>query len=52
MEVRWTSMPPNGCAADRRTPGGKQGGGEKCCQKIQYRVQPDFPLARIATGVL
>ena len=21
MEVRWTSMPPNGCAADRRTPG-------------------------------
>jgi hypothetical protein len=21
MEVRWTSMPPNGCAADRRAPG-------------------------------
>ena len=24
MEVRWTSTPPNGCAADRRTPGAKQ----------------------------
>ena len=24
MEVRWTSMPPNGCAVDRRTPGTKE----------------------------
>jgi len=24
MEVRWTSTPPNGCAADRRTPGTKE----------------------------
>ena len=24
MEVRWTSMPPNGCAAIRRTPGTKE----------------------------
>jgi hypothetical protein len=23
MEVRWTSMPPNGCAVIRRTPGTK-----------------------------
>ena len=24
MEFRWTSTPPNGCAADRRTPGAKE----------------------------
>ena len=24
MEVRWTSMQPTGCAADRRTPGTKE----------------------------
>src|SRR4030067_1025452 len=34
MEVRWTSMPPNGGAADRRTPGGEQGRGRQTCHEL------------------
>ncbi len=49
MEVRWTSMPPNGCAADRRAPGGKRGGGEKYPREMQHKYFP-LPLTPSRKG--
>jgi hypothetical protein len=52
MEVRWTSMPPNGCAADRRTPGGKQGEGQKSSpdNPVIFRFRHPLPLTPSREG--
>ena len=49
MEVGWTSMPPNGCAADRRTPGGKRGGGDEYQREMQQKIFP-LPLTPSREG--
>jgi hypothetical protein len=50
MEVRWTSMPPNGCAAGRRTPGGKQGVGVKSITRNYSKKYFPLPLTPSREG--